>query len=307
MNTSPWTPLQSACDRAWNQSLRLALRDDRLSLHAQAICDPRTGAATHHELLVRMIADDGSPVLPGQFLPAAERSGLVVALDLWVIRRALRLVAAGHAVQVNVSAVSLGDPEFVDAVTREVERVRIDPSLFVIELTETARLGDPAQAARLAGRLVRLGCRLALDDFGTGYAALHYLKALPAHFVKIDRSFTQGVLSGGLDRHIVAAVIDLAAAAGMRSIAEGVEDEPTLRLLTAMGVDLAQGYLLHRPEPVPAVFGDDGQLLPVPGDGQLVGDGDAVAATRSEDCTGTSIDRVPAARNVIVKGMFSPA
>jgi EAL domain-containing protein (putative c-di-GMP-specific phosphodiesterase class I) len=243
-----------AVDRVWAERLRKALRDDRLTLFAQAICEASTRRVTRHELLLRLLADDGSLILPGHFLPSAERCGVILELDCWVVRRAVSLVAQGHPLQVNASVLSLSQPEFLDTLVTALARTGADPSLLVVEITETARLRDADAAVRSAAALARLGCQLALDDFGTGQSNFSYLKAFPARYLKIDREFTSGLLTAGADRHIVAAITGLAAAMGMQTVAEGVEDACTLQHLTAAGVDHVQGYLLHRPQPVAEVL-----------------------------------------------------
>lgn len=240
---------------AWARRLRDALADDRLVLHAQPIVDVRTGAVAAHELLVRMVDGDGGLIPPGSFLPAAEECGLVLELDRWVISRAAELAGDGHPVHVNLSAHSVAAAGIADHFHAEARRASADPSNMIVELTETVLLRQgPATGAFFEG-LKATGCRLALDDFGTGYGGFSYLKRLPVDFLKIDIEFVADLVDDEGSRQVVRAVVGLAHGFGQRTVAEGVEDEPTLALLGHLGVDLAQGYGIARPAPVAEVLG----------------------------------------------------
>lgn len=239
----------------WARRLRDALVDDRLVLYAQPIVYVRTGAVAAHELLVRMVDEDGGLVPPGRFLPAAEECGLVVELDRWVVSRAAVLAADGHPVHVNLSAHSVGAPGVADHFHAEARRTGADPSLMVVELTETALLRQGQATAAFFERLKATGCRLALDDFGTGYGGFSHLKRLPVDFLKIDMEFVADLVDDERSRQVVRAVVSLAHGFGQQTVAEGVEDEATLALLSDLGVDLAQGFVIARPGPVAGVLG----------------------------------------------------
>jgi PAS domain S-box-containing protein len=232
-----------------------ALAEDRFVLYAQPIVDVATGETVQHELLLRMIGEDGEVVMPGSFLPAAEEHGVITDVDRWVMRQAVALAARGHAVELNLSALSVADPALVDDFARELRRAGADPSLIVIELTETALLRDEHAALTFIERARALGCKLALDDFGTGYGGFSYLKRLPFDSLKIDREFVRDLVDNAASRQVVEAVLGLARGFGQGTVAEGVEDEETLAVLREMGVDRAQGYLLARPAPVEDVLG----------------------------------------------------
>ncbi len=239
----------------WARRLRDAMADERLVLHAQPIVDVRTGVVAAHELLVRMIDEDGGLIPPGSFLPAAEECGLVVELDRWVISRAAELAGGGHPVHLNLSAYSVGVPGVADHFHAEARRAGADPSLIVVELTETALLRQGPAVGAFFERLKVTGCRLALDDFGTGYGGFSHLKHLPVDFLKIDIEFVADLVDDEGSRQVVHAVVGLAHGFGQQTVAEGVEDEPTLALLGDLGVDLAQGYGIARPGPVAEVLG----------------------------------------------------
>jgi len=236
-------------DLAWIARINDAIEQDRFVLHAQPIIDLSTGATVQHELLIRMSDADGSPIAPGRFLPAAERYGLIREVDRWVARRAFAYAAEGHAVELNVSAESLGDPNFAVMVERELALAGADCSLIVFELTETALMRDEEAGGAFVDRVKRLGCRVALDDFGTGYGGFTYLKRFDVDLLKIDIEFVRDLPRNAASQHVVRAVVSLARGFGQKTVAEGVEDAETLALLGELGVDLAQGYHLGRPAP----------------------------------------------------------
>jgi PAS domain S-box-containing protein len=239
----------------WLTRIRQALDEDRLVLHAQPIIDLRSGETVQHELLVRMLDEDGEPIRPGAFLPIAEQYGLIREIDRWVIGQAVRLAADGHPVELNLSAESLGDPELSSFVQRELTAHGADASLLVFELTETALIRDEERAREFIDRITALGGQFALDDFGTGYGGFTYLKRLPVDYLKIDIEFVRDLMQDPSCEHVVRAVVTLARAFGQRTVAEGVEDEATLRRLAELGVDHAQGYFIGRPAPVAEVMG----------------------------------------------------
>jgi PAS domain S-box-containing protein len=238
----------------WITRIRAALDQDRMVLHAQPIIDIATGETVQHELLIRMIDEDGSPIPPGLFLPVAEEYGLIREIDRWVVGQAAALAAEGHALEINLSAESLGDPDLYAVVERELTTRGVDPSLIVFELTETALLRDEDAARSFIDRVERLGCKLALDDFGTGYGGFTYLKRLPVDYLKIDIEFVRDLAQSPSSAHVVRAVVSLARGFGQKTVAEGVEDAETLALLRKLGVDYAQGFGIGRPAPVAQVL-----------------------------------------------------
>ncbi|MBJ7472284.1 MAG: EAL domain-containing protein, partial [Solirubrobacteraceae bacterium] len=232
----------------WSERIRHALEHDQFTLHAQPILDLRTGRTTHAELLIRM-EDDGTLIPPGDFLPTAERTGSILAIDRWVIREATRLAAAqgDGLLELNLSARSLADLELPDYIEAELERTGADPASLIFEITETAAIANLASAAALAERLTSLGCRFALDDFGVGFGSFYYLKRLPLHYIKIDGDFIQSLTRSQTDQHVTKAIVDVAQGMGLKTIAEFVEDAETLDLLRTYGVDYAQGFHIGRP------------------------------------------------------------
>ena len=257
---TPWSRSRSQREAGWGDRIRHALAEDRFVLFAQPILDVATGEPAYHELLLRMLDDDGSPLLPGMFLPTAERFDLVQSLDRWVISEAIDLVAAQAArgttckLDINLSAKSVQQeslPDFIDARLRETG---IDPSCLVFEITETAAIANLARARAFAERLRGVGCSFALDDFGTGFGSFYYVKHLPLDFVKIDGEFVRELAHNRFDQIVVESVVKVSAELGYRTIAEYVGDDITLDLLHSYGVDLAQGFHLGRPVPVSQAF-----------------------------------------------------
>ncbi|MHB1800109.1 MAG: EAL domain-containing protein [Actinomycetes bacterium] len=254
---------QAARDQmALEAGLRRALEREEFVVHYQPEVDPRTGRVVGHEALVRWARPDTGLVGPDEFIPLAERTGLVVPLGAWVLDQALAQLAewtrrgicdADAFVSVNLSARQVGSPELTSMVLRALARHRITPGRLWLELTETAVLDDVGSARVRLTELAARGVRLALDDFGTGYASLTYLRELPFHALKIDKSFVSGVSPGSATYPLVRAVIAMAGALGITCVAEGVEDPDELNVLVDLGCDLVQGYHLGRPVPAEQV------------------------------------------------------
>jgi diguanylate cyclase (GGDEF)-like protein/PAS domain S-box-containing protein len=237
-----------------------AVAEERFELHAQPIVDLRSGEVVQHELLLRMRERDGRVILPGEFLPVAERSAMIGEIDWWVIRQGTQLAGEGSPVQLNLSARSVGDLDVLEHVERCIEAARVPPGRIVFEITETAIVEDQSAARTFTERLRQLGCEIALDDFGTGYGGLTYLKQIPVDFLKLDIEFVRDLSRSDASRHVVQALVALARDFGLRTVGEGVEDARTLELLRELGVDFAQGFHIARPEP----------FLHKPGDGRVV-------------------------------------
>jgi diguanylate cyclase (GGDEF)-like protein/PAS domain S-box-containing protein len=241
----------------WQQRIREALDHDRFILHAQPILDLASGEITQYELLIRAVEVDGGLVLPGVFLGVAERSGLIQDIDRWVVRRAVAMIAAerdaGQALrlEVNLSGRAFSDPDLAGLIRHEIMAKAIDPSLLVLEVTETAAIANLDEAQRFIETLRAAGCSFALDDFGVGFSSFAHLKYLPVDYLKIDGSFIRDLSRSVVDQHLVRAIVDVARSLGKRTIAEFVEDEDTLALLREFGVDFAQGFHVGRPAPLP--------------------------------------------------------
>jgi PAS domain S-box-containing protein len=234
----------------WLARIRQALDEDRFVLHGQPIIDLASGQIVQHELLIRMLDEEGDLVPPGLFLPVAEQYGLIREIDRWVIRQAAQLAGHGNPIELNISAESLGDPELYDVVERELHAAGADAGLVVFEITETGLLKNEAVGQTFIERVTALGCQVALDDFGTGYGGFTYVKRLPVDYLKIDIEFVRDLPRSPASQHVVRAIVGLARDFGHQTIAEGVEDDETLQMLRDYGVGCAQGYGIGRPAPI---------------------------------------------------------
>jgi diguanylate cyclase len=233
--------------------LRRAIEGRQLLLHYQPKIDAHSGQVLGVEALVRWQHPTHGLVPPGEFIPLAERTGLIGPLTHYVMDAALHQCRdwrqAGHelAVAVNVSARRLLDLAFPDEVGGLLARWEVPARLLVVEITESAIMADPEHAMQILGRLNQMGVGLSIDDFGTGYSSMAYLKSLPVHELKVDRSFVSQMTSNSSDAVIVRSTVDLGRNLGLRVVAEGVEDQTTLEALDALGCDAVQGYHVSRP------------------------------------------------------------
>lgn len=254
-------------DLLWSQRIRRALAEGRFTLYAQPIVDLETGVALKHELLIRMLDDDGSTIPPGVFMPAAERFRLIGELDLWVVGEATRLAAAhpSAVLSINLSGSSVTNPDLVGQIEEMIRTAGCKGEQLVFEITETEAIASMEQAEALAQRLAQLGCRLALDDFGAGFASFYHLKALPLEFIKLDGEFIRHLPVSDDDLLVVQAVQGVAVGMGRTVIAEQIEDRATADVLLRLGVRYGQGYHFARPAPAFEVLAEERPGLgPVP-------------------------------------------
>jgi len=241
---------------AWAERIQAALAHDRFVLHAQPILDIARGRVTAAELLLRMVDAEGELVVPGDFLPVAERVGLITEIDVFAVRRAVETLAAvqrdrpSFRLQVNLSGLSVGSDAVVAAIVESLQRTGADGRGLVLEITETVAIPDFAAARSFMAALRSHGVRFALDDFGAGYGSLAYVKNLRFDYLKIDEEFVQHCADDPADRLLIDAVVAMARASDCQTIAEFVTDEATLETITAHGVDHAQGYHVGRPVPL---------------------------------------------------------
>ncbi|MCU1588984.1 MAG: domain S-box-containing protein [Frankiales bacterium] len=234
----------------WVGRIRDALDEDRFVLYSQPIV-PLAGGRPSEELLLRMIGRDNEVILPGSFLPAAEKYGLIGEIDRWVITQATRHAATGRGViEANLSAASIGTSDLLPFIDQQIREAHANPADLVFEITETALMQDITAGEAFARGLAALGCGVALDDFGTGFGSFTYLQKLPISHLKIDIEFVRDLVTHPDNLHVVKAIVSLARAFGLQTIAEGVEDEQILTVLRAEGVDFAQGFHLDRPGPI---------------------------------------------------------
>lgn len=242
----------------WTSRIEQALDTDAFVLFAQRIVAQRTGAAgLHAEVLLRMRAEDGALVLPGAFLPAAERFHLASRIDRWVLEHVIHWVGAQPSIgelqtlSVNLSGQSVGDRAFHAWAGEKLRAAGpVICAKLCLEITETAAVTNLADAVAFIQQARGAGVRVALDDFGAGASSFGYLKNLPVDYLKIDGQFIRDLMTDPLDDVAVRCFVDVARVVGVRTVAEFVDQPEVLARLQAMGVDYAQGYLLHRPEPL---------------------------------------------------------
>lgn len=237
--------------------LRNAIEEDRLHLAFQPLIELATGKVAGFEALARWDKQNGDSISPSEFIPIAEDSGLIVPLGQWAIGKAAAVLAdwdkqnGGKIVDcyfsVNVSAIQLLRDDIAAVVRQAMAKHRIGGERLMIELTESAIIGDPDLALSVLSELKALDARVAMDDFGTGYSNLAYLQRLPLDVLKIDRSFVEHMVDDRDKVAIVRTIQSLAEVLGMKTTAEGVETADQARLLSALGCDFGQGYLFARP------------------------------------------------------------
>jgi diguanylate cyclase (GGDEF)-like protein/PAS domain S-box-containing protein len=246
---------QDVRDRlALEAALRRGVERGELRLHCQPLVSLTGGRIEGFESLVRWEHPERGLVPPGSFIPLAEETGLIVAIGEWVLREAcatLRRVIDETGMTwlqatVNVSPRQLQQPDFVAQVRTALEEHGLEPESLVVEITESAIM--EAGAAAILRALKDIGVRLAMDDFGTGYSSLSHLRRFPLDVIKVDRSFIAG-LGDGQGSSIAGAIVSLARALGLRTVAEGIEDDEQHRAVVALGCDLGQGFLFARPMP----------------------------------------------------------
>ena len=241
-----------------SSDLRHALERNEFVLYYQPQINIRTGCIIGVEALIRWNHPQYGLILPDQFIPFAENTGLINLITDWVIHNALtqckawELAGIKLLVAVNVTARSFQNPKLVDKLESLLCEggISLSPDRIEIEITENILMADIEHGAKAIERLRNLGVTVAIDDFGTGYSSLAYLKKLPIHSIKIDKSFVLNMAEDNNDRIIVRSTIDLAHNLGYLVVAEGVENSESLDMLKVLGCDHAQGYHISRPLPI---------------------------------------------------------
>lgn len=239
----------------WIGRIESALENDDFELYLQPILDVRTDRIVAAEALLRLV-DRGEPVSPSRFVHIAERAGIAPALDRWVLRNGVEMLARLHecepdlTLDINLSAHSIGDAaverELLDALARH----GVPGHRVVVEATETAAVSDVNAARAFGQRLAAKGVRTAIDDFGAGFGSFYYLKHLPYDIVKIDGEFVAGAHASHVDRAILGSIVGIARKLGKETTAEFVSQPAVLDVVRELGVDFAQGYLIGEPVPL---------------------------------------------------------
>ncbi|PKH25372.1 hypothetical protein CIG19_05930 [Enterobacterales bacterium CwR94] len=253
---------QPSMNRIAQQQLQLindlwqAQENNELRLVYQPKFTAPSGPILGFEALLRWQHPQRGLLTPDQFLPLAEKTGLIVPIGNWVINEACRQLREWHvqgnahwSVAVNLSAQQFEQDSLVATVTQALRDHQISPALLTLEVTETTAMRDPDESVRILTALTQMGVNASIDDFGTGYSSLLYLKRLPASELKIDRAFVKALQAETEDATIVSAIVALAQTLNLKVVAEGVETIEQQEFLTGLGCDTLQGYLLGRPIP----------------------------------------------------------
>ncbi|MDP2536288.1 putative bifunctional diguanylate cyclase/phosphodiesterase [Alteromonas stellipolaris] len=243
------------------QLLRPALSEQQFELHYQPIVDLKSGNINTLEALLRWPQPDGSMIPPDLFIPLAESSGLINELGSWVVRQATHFCAQlrqqGHAdirMAVNLSVMQFKDGQLQRTIESALYEAGLPPDALELELTESLLIDETEQIQKQLASLSKLGITIAIDDFGTGYSNLGYLRNFNASKLKIDRSFISPLCFSEHDESLVGAIINMAASLGLKTVAEGIEDEETLQKLLLLGCDIGQGYFWSKPLPENALM-----------------------------------------------------
>jgi EAL domain-containing protein (putative c-di-GMP-specific phosphodiesterase class I) len=240
------------------QDLRRAVDRRELILYYQAKFKSPNGPPIGAEALIRWQHSTHGLIAPNQFIPLAEKSGLIIPIGEWVLDEACRQMREWHdagrgdwTIAVNLSPVQFGHPMLIDVVKATLDRHSLNPRCLTLEITESTAMRDADASEIILQQLHAMGVRIAIDDFGTGYSSLLYLKRLPATELKIDRGFVDNLEHDAEDRAIVSAIVALGRTLDLQIVAEGVETVSQQTFLTDLGCDSLQGFLFGKPLPAP--------------------------------------------------------
>ena len=254
----------------WISRLNEAFAHDYFRLYAMPIVHLRDSPERHDEVLIRIRNSQGDLILPGAFIPAAERYDMMLSIDRWVIRAVCQhiqsvrdslppLAALAESrrstpalYSVNLSGMSLADTGLQDYITGQFLQYAIAPEQICFEITETAVIANLPKAQVFMRQLKAMGCRFSLDDFGSGFSSFAYLKALPVDYLKIDGVFVRGIATNAINRAMVKAINEVGHVMGLKTVAEYVENAETLAIIRELGIDYAQGYAVGSPRPLTA-------------------------------------------------------
>ena len=240
-------------DVYWVPLIRRALVERKFFLVFQPIVDLQTGVVSHHEALIRMRGTNNEVIHPEEFIPVAERIGLIHRIDLWVIEQAIDFLASLSAtlentsLAINLSSVAFQDESLLPTIKEKLEITWVDPKRVIFEITETVAVNRVDQTQDLIAKIRALGCKFALDDFGAGFCSYNYLKSFSVEYIKIDGQFIRNLIDNEMDQVLVKSMVDVANKLGKKTIAEFVDNPETVKKLIALGVDLGQGYYFGKP------------------------------------------------------------
>ena len=239
----------------WKERIQKAVNENRVEPWFQPILNLKENVIDHYEVLARIRNEDGSIAMPGEFIDTAEAFGLIMDIDKIILEKALKfqekLLKDGRHFHfsINLSAKDLEDKVFIDFLKNKLSEVQKDAECPVFEITETAAIHDLGRVVKFINELKSIGCKLSLDDFGVGFTSFRYLKEMDVDYIKIDGSFIRMLAESKHDRLFVKSMVDVAQGMGIKTVAEFVENGPTIKILRELGVDYAQGYFIGKPAP----------------------------------------------------------
>jgi EAL domain-containing protein (putative c-di-GMP-specific phosphodiesterase class I) len=238
------------------QELRAALENGEFQLYYQPIMSMKSNELVSFEALIRWAHPRRGLVAPGEFLPIAEESGLILPIEKWVINEACAQLKKWHekypalqnvSINVNISNRQFAQPDFVDGVIKALQTNALQAELLKLEITENVLISNYSAANEIFTKLRNLGVQLQIDDFGSGYSALGYLQHFPISAIKIDKSFVDEIGKSSRGLELIRAIVSMARELGMEAIAEGIETKEQLRQLQSLSCNLGQGFILSKP------------------------------------------------------------
>ncbi len=241
-------------DIGWARKIKDAIEQNKFVLAKQPIVDTITGEVLSYEILLRMKDSSSDIILPNGFLPSAQRIGLMMDIDRWVLSKAIaslkhtRLTEPDARYSINLSAKAICDPEILMIITDAFYTNQLEANAITFEITEDTAIANMDMAVKFLHQLEELGCKTALDDFGTGYSSFAYLKDLPVDYVKIDGSFVHNIDSDKLNLAMVKSMNEVAHATGKKTVAEFVTNKEILNKIKSIGIDYSQGFYIGKPE-----------------------------------------------------------
>jgi len=237
----------------WVPLIRDALAQNKFMLVFQPVLDLKNKTITHYETLIRMIGNDGKLIEPNNFIPVAEKMGLIHDIDLWVVNRAIDILHElpekhkNTSFNINLSSHAFQDTALLPLLKEKLAKTGIDAGRITFEITETAAIANFSQTREMIMNIRELGCRFALDDFGSGFSSFNYIKEFPVDYLKIDGAFISNLLHDQVDQTLIKSMIEIAKKLNKKTVAEFVESKKVLDLLIQYGADYAQGYFIGKP------------------------------------------------------------
>jgi len=250
-------------DISWVARIRSAIKNNKFQLFAQPIHPLSTDKGAmpfyHYETLIRLF-ENGVQIPPNEFLPSAEQQDLMIEIDQWVVKEALKHLAMIKQTKplpifsINLSGQSVNETQFLSFVLREIKASGVNPEMICFEITETVAVNNINLAMNFIEHLKALGCSFSLDDFGTGVSSYGYLRELPVDYLKIDGIFVKNLESDRISQEMIRSINQVGHVMGLKVIAEYVENDEIIRILHEIGVDYGQGYGISRPMPIASVI-----------------------------------------------------